>query len=103
MVGVLRPVARRAADERAEFPATGVAQHVDEEQAILGRDVAQAEHRRLTGRAVDVRHAVGAVACDRQTRHRRVRALLIAGRDAEARVLEQRAEVVVRHAGRRGQ
>jgi hypothetical protein len=93
-------VPRRATRERGELGATGVAQRVDQEEAVLRRRVARAEHRPGAGRAVDVRHAEPPVADDPQLLAgvgvgrggqgalRRVAALDVALLDAEARVLE---------------
>ena len=77
-----------AAGEAREAPAAGVAQRVHEEQAILGGDVAEAEHRAVARLAVHVRDAEALVAQDRDVRARGVAALDLAGGHAEARVLE---------------
>ena len=48
-----------------QLRAAEVAQHVDEEQAVLGGRVAGAEHRAVARLAVDVRDAEALVAHDR--------------------------------------
>ena len=103
LVLVHRAVARRAAREGAQPGAPAVAQDFDEEQPVLGGDVAQPEHRRDARRAVDVGHPVGAVARDRQALARTVRTRLVARRHAEARVLEELPEVAVGHPGGRAE
>ncbi len=62
----LLELARRA-EERGEGALAVVAQHVHQEQPVLGLRVAGAERERLVGVAVDVRHVVG-VAVDRHAR-----------------------------------
>ena len=83
-----------AADEARQLGAAGVAQHVDEEQAVLGGDVAGAEHRAAAGGAIDVRHAEALVADDRDVAARAsmVRSTSL-GLDAERGVLEVLADV----------
>ncbi len=51
-------VGRRAAGERRELAAGGVAQHVDQEQPVLGGRIAGAEHHLGARVAVDVRDVV---------------------------------------------
>ncbi len=89
---VERPVGRRAAGERRQLRAPEVAEDVHEEQTVLGGRVARAEHRPRAAGGVDVGHAEGGVADDRDVVARAVRALRAAVRDAEARVLEQPVE-----------
>jgi hypothetical protein len=99
LLGVLRRV--RAAREPRQLAAPGVAQHVHEEQPILGARVAEAEHRPVARRAVDVRHAEALVAHDRDVRARRVAALYVALADPERRVLEEAADLPGLQPGRR--
>ena len=70
----------------ASWPRPGVAQRVDEEQPVLGGDVAGAEHRSGAAGPVDVRDAV-LVADDGHVVARAVGALHVAGLDPEGRVL----------------
>ncbi len=66
LVLVRLDVGRRAADERRQVRAGGVAQHVHQEQAVLGTRVTGAEHQLGARVAVDVRDAVALVTDDRQ-------------------------------------
>ena len=77
-----------AAGEARELAAPRVAQHVHEEQPVLGADVAEAEHRRRARRAVDVRDAEAAVAHDGDVGARVIGPLDRVGRHAERAVLE---------------
>jgi hypothetical protein len=86
LLGVHRGV--RAAGEARQLAAAGMAQHVHEEQAVLGAGVAEPEHRAVARPAVDVRDAEGLVAHDRHVRARGGRPLRLPGPHAEARVLE---------------
>jgi hypothetical protein len=87
---VLSPVGGAAAGKRSELRATGVPQRVHREEAVLGADVAEPEHRRCARLAVDVRHAEGAVADDGHVvvARRRVDPLGAVLLHAERRVLE---------------
>ncbi len=83
-------------DEGRELRAPHVPKHVDEEQAVLARHVAGAEHRAAPGPAGDVGDAEALVALDHHVgavlvewRAGVVLALDLAGRHAEARVLEE--------------
>ena len=80
-------VAGRAADERRELGAAEMAQDVDEEEAVLGRGVAEAELGAGAGGAVDVRHAELRVAHDRDVVARALGALDVARPHAEGGVL----------------
>ena len=82
-----------AAREARQLAAAGVAQDVHEEQPVLRARVAEPEHRARARRAVDVRHAEGLVAHDRDVRARRVGALDVARRHAERAVLEVLGDV----------
>ena len=73
-----------AAGEARQLRAPGVAQHVHEEQPVLGADVARAEQRVRARGAVDVRNAEARVADHDHAGARAVGALLLADRDAEA-------------------
>ena len=86
LAGVAAGVA--AAEEGGEFGAAGVAQHVHQEEAVLGAGVAGGEHRVGAGFAVDVGNAEGFVADDRRPRARFDRRFDFGGRDAEGGVLE---------------
>ncbi len=77
-----------AAGEARQLAAAGVAQHVHEEEAVLGGRVAEPEHRAVAGLAVDVGDAEALVAHDRHVGARRVDALGVVRLDAERRVLE---------------
>ena len=85
--------------------AAGVAQRVHHEEPVLGGDVAEPEHRGAARRRIDVRDAEGRVARDRQPLAvaGAVDARLVAGRNPEARVLEERADRLRAHAGRGAQ
>ena len=73
----------------------GVAQHVHQEQAVLGAGVARAEHHAGARGAVDVRHAVAVVALDRHVGARADARGEVAFLDAERRVLEVVADLLV--------
>ena len=81
LLGVHRLV--RAAGEARELGAAGVAQHVHEEEAVLGADVAGAEHQVGAVVGVDVGD-VELVAGHRDPGARAVGALDVVGLDAEA-------------------
>jgi len=98
-----RAIARRAADERGQFGFGGVAQHVHQEQPVLGARIARAEHNAGARAAVDVRDAEAAVALDRHVRPGARRRGDIAFFDAERRVLEVAGDLRVRERGRRVQ
>ena len=85
-----------SAGEGREVALTGVAQRVDEEQAVLGSGIADPEHQLGAGVAVDVGHPELLVTHDRHPRLGGLGALRVTGRDPERRVLE-----VVRDRGRR--
>src|SRR5205085_1475638 len=71
-----------------------VAEYVEEEEAILGRRVAEPELRSRACAAVDVRDAV-VVAHDRHVLSRAVLALDVARLDSEAGVLEEAVDAGV--------
>ena len=64
-----------------------MAQDVDEEEPVLGRDVARAEHRAGARGAVHVGDSEALVAQDRHVGARAVLPVLVAGLHPEARVL----------------
>ena len=82
-------VRRGAARERRQLRPSRVAQHVHQEEAVLGPRVARAEQHVGAGGAVDVRHAVALVADDREAgaTQRALRGLDIPRLHAEGRVL----------------
>jgi hypothetical protein len=92
--GVHRAVRRRPADEGGELRAPEVAQHVDEEQAVLCGGVARAEHRAAAGGAVDVRDPEAVVAQDRHVGARGDARRDVPRLDAEGRVLVVAPEVL---------
>jgi hypothetical protein len=101
LVVVHGAVAGRAAREGGEPGAPGVAQHVHDEEAVLGAHVAQPEHRPGARLAVHVRDAEAGVAHDGHVVAWRVGALGLPRLDAEARVLEVLREVLALQARRR--
>jgi hypothetical protein len=78
-----------SAGELREVALARVTQHVDEEQAVLGRRVADPEHQLRAGVAVDVRHAELRIVLDGHPRLGAFRAGYVARRHAEGRVLEE--------------
>ena len=89
-----------AAGERRKLGASRVAQGVDHEQPVLGRDVARPEHRPGARRAVDVRDVVG-VSLDGDVTSRAVRPDHVGGLGPEARVLVEVPDLRSLKAGRR--
>ena len=85
---VHRAVAFGAARERGQFGAPGVAQQVHQEQPVLRARVARAEHHARARAAVDVGHAEGPVALDRNVRARAFNGCGFAFLDPECGVLE---------------
>jgi hypothetical protein len=89
----------RAAREARQLAAAGVAQHVHEEQAVLGPGVAEPEHRAVARAPVDVGDAEALVAHDHHVVARHVAALDVRGAHAERRVLVEARDVGGRQPG----
>ena len=94
LLGVHGAVGRRAADEGGQLRAAQVAQHVDEEQAVLRGRVAGAEHRPGARGPVDVGDPEALVAHDGDVGARRDGGLDVLGLHAEGRVLVVAPEVL---------
>ena len=87
-------VGGRATGERGQLAPADPAQHVHQEEPVLGGGVARAELGARARRAVDVRHAGRLVADDRHVGARFDRALDLVGPHAERRVVEELVDLV---------
>jgi hypothetical protein len=101
LLGIHRAVGGGAADERRQLGAAQVAEHVDEEEAVLRGGVACAEHRAGARRAVDVGDAEGLVAHDGDVAARADARRHVRGLHPEGRVLVEAPEVLGLQARRR--